>query len=206
MYGRPEWEREFPPAEWLNDRIRTGTIVCPVNPGHQRAAPRQDDLVIVLDGPHVGDFHWTWYGECMITDRTLRLLNAAGFTGFEVRPVTVGRIKRPQSDNLKEIPRLWELIATGKGGNVSPESGIHLVSRCEGCGLVRYSSYGKGIIVDGSMWDRSDFFSVYEYPGIRLITDKVKDFILNKHLTNCMLVPSEQLRWPKGVVKPEELR
>jgi hypothetical protein len=163
------------------------------------------DLHIVLPSPKIGDFVWTWMSECLVTDRVLQLFRQAGLASFEVRPVVIERVRRLDKRRLEEIPTLWELVVTGRGGDARPESGIRVVYRCEACGLVRYSSYQNGILVDEEQWDGSDFFTVNGYPKYILVTERVKDLIMAHGLTNCVLIPAEALRWPDGMPRPEDV-
>lgn len=203
LYGQPKWANQFGLAEWAEDMVELESIVCPIDPGHQRAGKRLSDLTIVLPSPEVGDFVWTWLSDCLITDRVLWLFRQAGLTGFEVRPVVVEKVKRLDKRRLEEIPTLWELVVTGKGGDARPESGIRVIHRCEACGLVKYSSYQNGILVDEAQWDGSDFFTVNGYPKHILVTERVKDLIVTHRLTNCVLIPAEALRWP-DMPRPED--
>jgi len=203
LYGQPEWERKYGLAEWA-DSVRLESVICSVHPGHRRAGRRLTDLTIILPSPRVGDFVWTWYSDCLVTDRVLELFRQAGFSGFEVRPVTVERVKRLGKEGLEDIPRLWELVVTGRGGDARPESGIRVIYRCEACGLVEYSSYRNGILVDEDQWDGSDFFTVNGYPKFILVTERVKDLIIAHRLTNCALIPAEKLRWPETVPRTED--
>lgn len=181
-------------AEWAAS-MNFDSITCPVNPDHRRAGKRLTDLVVILPSPRVGDFVWTWYSECVMTDRVLNLFREAGLTGFEARPVVVQRVKRLGKYSVGDIPRLWELVVTGTGGDALPESGIRLIYRCEGCGWEKYSSYQNDFLVDEAQWDGSDFFTVNGYPKHILVTERVKDVIVANQLTNCMLIPSENVRW-----------
>lgn len=203
VYGRPEWDKRYGFADW-SDSVHLEGIVCPVDPNHRRAGKRITDLTIILPSPNVGDFVWTWHGECLITDRVLGLFREAGFTGFEVKPVMVERVKRLGKRRLEEIPELWELVVVGKGGDALPESGIRVIYRCEVCGLVRYSSYRNGILVDEKQWDGSDFFTVNGYPKKILVTERVKELIIQHRLVNCVLIPAEKVRWPETVMRPED--
>lgn len=203
IYGQPKWAREYGLAEWA-DSVKLEQIVCPVNPNHRRAGKRLTDLTIILPSPRVGDFMWTWPADCLITDRVLELFRQAELTGFEVKPVVVEKVKRLGKRRLEEIPALWELVVTGKGGNARPESGIRVIYRCEACGMVRYSSYQNGILVDEAQWDGSDFFTVNGYPKHILVTERVKDLIIAHRLTNCVLIPAEKLRWPETMMRPED--
>ena len=62
----------------------------------------------------------------------------------------------------------------------------------------------EDVIVDEQAWDGSDFFKITEYPFI-LLTQKVKDFIVERGLTNCALIPTQDLVWDKFVIKPEDI-
>jgi len=200
VYGRPEWGRRFGPAEWSRKAVglSEGRIALPVG------APSVD-LTIVLPSPKVGDFVWTWYNDCIVTDGTLSLFRQAGFTGFEARPVIVEKIKRLSRKRREEvtIPPLWELLIAGKGGDADPESGIHIIDQIEDRGISLYSSFRNGIIVDETNWDGSDFFIVNGYPKYILVTEQVKEFIVGHQLTNCALIPSHKLEWSSGI-RPEE--
>lgn len=150
------------------------------------------DLIIILPSPKIGDFIWTWYSDCIVTDGKLSLFRQAGFTGFEARPVTVEKIKRLSRKRREEvpIPPLWELMIKGKGGDADPESGIHVIGQNKESGTLEYSSFRNGIIVDEANWDGSDFFTVNGYPKYILVTEKVKELIVGHQLTNCALIPS----------------
>ncbi len=205
VYGRASWERRFGWAEW-SDVVASRRIVCPVDPGHRRSGDRIGNLTIVLPSPSVGDFVWTWYSECLVTERVLTLFREAGLTGFEAKPVVVEKVKRVKKEQPVTIPRLWELVITGKGGDAHPDSGIRVIYKCDACGLTRYSSYRDGIIVNEREWDGSDFFTVNGYPKLILVTERVKDLIVANQLTNCVLIPSHQKRWPKGLERPEDIQ
>ncbi len=201
VYGSARWYNEYGRAEWSDD-VTSESIRCPVYPGHQRAGERIGNLVVVLPSRKTGDFVWTWYSDCLIADRVLYLFQEAGFTGFDVKPVTVKWDAR-QRGLHREQPVLWELVVTGKGGDADPRSGIRLIYSCPHCNLTRYSSFGNGIIVDEQAWDGSDFFTVTGYPRYILISERVKELVIRNALTNCALVPAQDLRW-KSLTRPED--
>jgi len=163
--------------------------------------PRKD-LSIILPSSKVGDFVWTWNSDCIVTDVILSLFRESGFTGFEARPVIIEKIEGSSRRRNKEelVPPLWELLIRGKGGDAAPESGIYLFEY-EEAGEIRrtYSSYRNGIVVDEANWDGSDFFTINGYPKYILITDRVKQFIIDQKLTNCALIPSDKLEWQGGI-------
>ncbi|MFZ5868245.1 MAG: HEAT repeat domain-containing protein [Thermodesulfobacteriota bacterium] len=200
VYGRPEWVRRFGTAEWSNKvgGLSFGRIRLPVG------TPRVD-LTVVLPSPKMGDFVWTWYSDCIVTERVLSLFRQARFTGFRARPVAVDKIKRVSRKRREEltIPALWELLIQGKGGDAAPESGIYPLYEIENSGIFSYSSFRNGIVVDEANWDGSDFFTINGYPKYILVTERVKDLIIGHQLTNCALIPSHKLEWGSGI-RPEE--
>jgi len=187
---------------WWSDEVKLGTITCPANPGHQRSPPgRLTDLTVIIPtGESLkSDFIWTWYSEPLINERVVKIFKDTGFTGYELKPVTIKEVKLSKPS---KIPKYWELVVTGKGGDAHPDSGIYLKETCEACGLKVYSAYENGIIVDENNWDGSDFFTVTGYPKHILVTERVKDAIGKNKITNVELTPSNELRWPEGVIKP----
>jgi len=201
IYGRPVWDGEFGAASW-SEEVTLETIRCPIYPGHQRAGRRIGDLSVVLQSKKVGDFVWTWYSDCLITEKVLHLFQQAGLTGFIVKPVQI-KPETEKGEKLTTIPKLQELVVTGKGGDADLDSGIHLIYTCPHCNLIEYSSFRNGIIVDEQAWDGSDFFTVTGYQFI-LVTEKVKELMIEHRLTNCALIPSQNLEWGT-TVRPEDV-
>ncbi|HMK36132.1 MAG TPA: HEAT repeat domain-containing protein [Desulfomonilaceae bacterium] len=160
------------------------------------------DLSIVLPSFKVGDFVWTWGSDCIVRDTVVHLFRESGFTGFDVCPVIIEKIKGSSRRRSKEtrVPPLWEVLIRGKGGDADPESGIHLYEYQEAGEITKsYSSFRNGIIVDEVNWDGSDFFTINGYPKYILITERVKQVIIDRQLTNCEIIPSHKLEWQSGI-------
>lgn len=201
VYGDPSWDEEYGSAEWA-DEVAVETIRCPVYPDHQRGGERIGNLVIVLPSERTADFVWTWFSDCLVTDRVLHLFEEAKFTGFTVNPAEI-KLKNKKAKKLATSPVLWELVVTGKGGDADPRSGVRPIYTCPYCSLKEYSSFRNGIIVDEQAWDGSDFFTVTGYRFI-MVTERVKDFIIEHALINCALIPSQSLVW-KVLTRPEDI-
>jgi hypothetical protein len=176
-------------AEWARGEVDLETVICPVDDGHQRSGKRLTDLSVILPGRTVEDIVWTWYSECLLTDRVLEMFRDKGFTGFEVQPVKT-RYKR--ADEVP--PRLWELVITGWAGMAPPESGIKLVEECHVCGYKAYSGWTRPeTLVPASQWDGSDFFMVWPLPKYIFITERVAQAIREARLSGGVLTPLEGL-------------
>ncbi len=194
IYGDREWYEKYQSAEFTDD-IDYEQILCPLDKHHMRAGARIGDLRLVLPTTHIGDFIWTIMSECVVTDRVLKLFETTGFTGFQTRSAHIARIRRRRADSKIPIPKVWELLVTGKGGDAHPDSGIRLLRTCSGCNKKVYSSFRNGIIVKEEEWDGSDFFTVNGYPRFILITEKVKDLIIESKLINCAIIRSQDVQW-----------
>jgi hypothetical protein len=176
------------------------SIVCPKDAGHQRAGRRLTELFLDVVSWNVVDFSRTMLSDIVITDRALQALHAAGLTGFRVRPTEI--VSVPEGVKRSDLPVLLEFVVTGEGGPADEASGIVKLWGCQACGLVRYSAFQQGIVVDESRYDGSDFFVVSEYPKYVLVSDRAKAAIEKARLTNVGFVESSKLEWPKGVARP----
>jgi hypothetical protein len=199
IYGRSAWRERFGSAEWPEKSagLSTGRMIPPLG------EPRLD-LTIILPSRNIGDFVWTWYSDCIVTDRVLSLFRREGFTGFETRPVKIQKIRGLEKKRKEDavVPQLWELLIVGKGGEAAPESGIYRL-RPRKDGTWEYSSFRNGIIVDDAGWDGSDFFTINGYHRHILVSERVKEFIIANQFTNCAIIPADKLEWKSGI-RPEE--
>jgi hypothetical protein len=176
---KPDSQRRL--AEWDHGKIKTESVICPVNDGHRRGGRRLTDLSIVLPDGAVEDFVWTWQGELLLQNGTLRLLHEFGLSGFETKPVSAKFKKSTQKP-----PKLWELVLIGWAGMANPASGISLdpEKSCAVCGLLHYTNLrNPGYLIDESRWDGSDFFMVWPLPKFIFVTEKVIQIAKEHHLT-----------------------
>lgn len=175
-------------------------IVCPENAGHRRAGKRTTILRVDIVSGRVVDFSSTILPYVVLTERARCVIQTANLSGFRIEPVQV--CGKPKGMALESVPKLWELVVTGDGGFSHPNSGVKLKHDCQACGLVRYSAFEHGIVVDEIAYDGSDFFVVKEYPAYVLVNEKAKSAIESAGLTGINFVESTRLHWPEGVVKP----
>jgi Protein of unknown function (Gmx_para_CXXCG) len=177
------------------------SVVCARNPGHQRVGRRLTDLSLNILSWNAVDFSRTMLSDIVITNHAFSVLSEAGLTGFEVRPTKITSL--PSGVRVAKLPKLWEFVVTGKGGPAHKASGIVELGRCEVCGLVRYSAYEHGIVVDESTYDGSDFFTVLEYPKYVLASPRAREVIEKSRLTNVEFMDSTKHVWSKNVIRPE---
>lgn len=96
--------------------------------------------------------------------------------------------------NTSLLFELWEFIVTGQGGNLDIRSSVQLKEHCKYCGLKRYEHAKKGLFIDKAQWDGSDIFSVVEYPGMIIITEKVKVIMETNGLKGFSLIALEDFK------------
>ena len=188
-------ERKFVEGNDAND---WESIVCSRNPGHQRAGKRVTSLHVDVLSWNVVDFSRTMLSDIVITDHARGILLDAKLTGFAVHPANAARVPKPRG---RAFPRLWEFVVVGRGGPAHKESGIAKLQVCDECGFVEYSAFKSGIVVDTSVYDGSDFFTVAEYPKYVLVNERAKAVVESHRLTNVTFVESTKLKWPVGVIE-----
>lgn len=151
---------------------------------------------ILLGGSRVNDITWSWYSQCIITDRLLNLLKEQEFTGFQVHPVSAKWKRKPKSENV-EIPVLWELIPTGWGGVAPVESGIHRTETSLAKGHLRYTWFtDSSKLIDENQWDGSDFFILWPMPAYIFITDRVARFIQANNIKKAEMIRLDKMTHP----------
>lgn len=169
-------------------------IKCPEYEEHQRSGKRIGELKIDIKTKKVGDFMSTFLSEWIISNKAYNIFLKNSIKGYEVKPIKIS------SNELSNT--FWEFRVTGSGGDANPDSGIYLKMECQYCGLKKYSAYENGIIIDETRWDGSDIFTITGYERIILVTEKVKSVIEKNGLKGVKFIPSHELEWPKGVIKP----
>jgi hypothetical protein len=191
-------------AEWDNSVMNLEEVECSTHPEHKRSGRRIGDLRILLPNPPIPDFLWTWYHELLIQDHVVALLQNAGFTGYELRPV-VARFKRQRN---VIPPRLWEIVVTGWGGIAPPESGVRLLDKCDVCGYSSFTQATSRWPIPGPEWDGSDFFRIWPYPLFILVTDRVAQFMMSNQLggARCIHPANRMVNASGGTLSPGSVR
>jgi hypothetical protein len=148
----------------------------------------QKNCDLKIKGKRIGDFLWTWYSECLITDKVAALLKEYNITGYELWPVEIANRDLPS--------KIWELRILGWSGMAKHESGISL-NKEKSCKYCHYRSYTSlkepKLLIDENQWDGSDIFMVWPMPISIFVSQKVNDLIEKEKLTGCKIIPVEQL-------------
>ena len=174
-----------------NEReVRTETVRCSVNPGHQRGGKRLGSLSVVLPEKHETDFIWTWHNDCLISPHALNVLMKNQLTGFEAKPAVIHSKKQPT-----ETPKYLEFRPIGWGGIAPESSGVELIEYCEACGATEYSAYtNPEFLVDSSQWDGSDFFIVWPLPRFIFVSSHAHRVIADNQITGAVIEPLAALK------------
>jgi hypothetical protein len=173
---------------------------CAKHKGHQRAGRRLTALALDVLSWNVSDFSRTMLGDIVVSQHALDVLRNANLSGFVVNPVRLNSY--PAGVDRSKLPMLWEFIILGTGGRARRDSGIAILRKCGDCGLIEYSAFKNGIVVDPSSYNGADFFAVVEYPKYLLVSERAKSVIESTRLTNVRFIDSRGLTWPKGVRRP----
>jgi len=185
-------DRRYKTADWVESAVNLDSVICPIDPGHRRAGKRSSNLAVALKSRRFGDFIWTWYSDCVITDRVAQIFRERKLTGFGLAPARVSLDTRGLNDI--SLPKVWELRIEGWAGMAPQESGIKLDQYCPACGDLHYTNFSDpSKLIDVSQWDGSDFFMVWPLPRFIFVTDRVHKIIREEKLKGCTLIPVEQL-------------
>ena len=168
-------------ARWDSDAMAVERVECPINQAHVRSGRRLTPLLVILPSTEIQDLVWTWYNECLITERVLGLFRTAGITGFTVRPVHVTRVCR---GDARDLPPLHELVVTGWAGMAAERCGIRVDRYYPCCGHTRYcGTSSPAHLIDEARWDGSSIFMIWPLPCYKFCTEQVADLACAHGLT-----------------------
>jgi hypothetical protein len=169
-------------------------IICPADPGHQRAGKRLGNLSVVLDPLGVRDFTWTWLSDILISPKVLNLFKKYRVTGFEA-----ARAKTAYPEGIKDPPPdLFELVVTGWGGWAAPAAGVTLACSCSACGDKDYLIAEPSRLIDAAAWDGSDLFIVWPLPGYRFASSRLANILRQEKISGVELIPAIKIPVERG--------
>lgn len=176
-------------AKW-SDSVNLEQIICPKTKGHYRSSGKRITELSIILPKNNDDIIWTWYNECLLTDKVVKLLQKNNITGYKLSKVIIDKAKT--KEDIKK--KLYELAVIGKGGNIHPSSGYKIIKVYPCCGLEDFQHFTNGLIVNEEQWDKSDIFKVEEYPKFIIITEKVKRVLIENNVSGCEIIPVEKLK------------
>ena len=187
---------KFPSLQRDMDCVRIESVHCPLSPGHQRSSPRLNDLTVISQSEDIADISWTFFSECVITNRVAEILAREKISGYTLELVTVSSVSR-RSSGAKTLPTLWELKVNGWGGMAGESSGVRLIRSCEACGHLKYSTFtDPDNLVVPQRWDGSDIFMVWPLPRYIFVSERMKNLVLCEAFTGCEIIPVALLESP----------
>ena len=128
----------------------------------------------------------------MVSERFYTFLKERGLTGFRFRNAVVQEWSpfRCKSEKKPEDLKYYELVVTGRCGLLRNLSGAEL-PHCKKCGR-RFSHTGictNGVCFAPESYDGSDIFTFDNLPNIPIVSEKLRDDIINQGFTNIKFVP-----------------
>ena len=137
----------------------------------------------------------------VISEKFLNVLKENGFTGYEVsetapRCGTVTTV----GDPIKE--KYYLLKVTGRCGMIRQLNGEHF-PYCRKCHR-KIASTGlvtTGVTFDKDEYDGSDIFAFDNLSNIPIVSEKIKDVLIENDLTNLKFVPINEWVWEDKIVQ-----
>lgn len=170
-----------------NDKPDFRTHICPVCGGIDTRLPEDTVMKIRLVGKREGDYYKDCgvTAESIVSPRFVEVLKGIGATGWYDAPIEfTGWFDRTTKKRVdRDGSMLRRFIVTGKSGWLAALSGEEL-DQCEQCG--RTSIFGiysyKGFTTSG--WDGSDIFCMSNWPGVVIVSERVKKALVRSKLKN----------------------
>ena len=141
----------------------------------------------VLKGHFIGKKQGDFYCDkrLVVSLKLIEILETENITGFSVKDfICTGWYDRYKKPIIINDNNYKELYVYGKGGYVEKNTG-EIMDKCEHCGTIgwkfRYDLTGLGV---GTEWDGSDMFYYDNWPGVLIVTEKVKNVIENNKIKN----------------------
>jgi hypothetical protein len=144
-------------------------------------------------------------GIPVISDKFLNVLRENGFTGFEVSETAPRHGTTTMvGDVIKE--KYYLLKVTGRCGTMCDMNGdpFPYCKKCknkvESVGLV-----ANGVSFASDAYDGSDLFAFDSLDNIPIVSEKVKDILINSKLTNLRFVPLTEYIYDEKMTKEKAI-
>lgn len=135
------------------------------------------------------DIHPLGVGVTAVSAKFISIVRSNKLTGVRfLKPVEIvpSRPRLAKFDEAKAAIERWGLRimqVRGSAGSALKANGARVKSLCKRCGWIEYHWPRRGLRIDWSQWDGSDFFHVEEVASI-LITDRAAKALANAGLSN----------------------
>lgn len=117
----------------------------------------------------------------VIDSEFIKIITENQFTGFMLKPVEINETQLPQ----QHISNLKELVIFGVGGYLHDNQGNEL-EKCKECNKVptEIKNLVDGLSVNTEQWDGSDIFYYNNWFGMPVVTERVKDKLIEGNIRN----------------------
>ena len=156
-----------------------------------------DASKVYFVGKKEGDYYKDLFLRVhIVSQRFLEILNNEKVTGFRSQDIEFsGWYDRTTKKPLSMDGSLYkEIVITGKGGYLLDLHGND-IPRCPKCGKIeRFGIYAyQGFTTD--YWDGSDMFFLKNWPGVLIVTEKVKKAVEKNKLKNIKFTKLSEFRF-----------
>ena len=172
------------------------TDVCPVCGGIYTS--RINPIIqTCFEGKKEADYFYdSLFITHLVSPQLLNALQEAGITGYyDQKTDFIEWTDRTTGKKLDiDGSKYREIVITGRGGYLTDLEG-NRIPYCEKCGKIEYFglySY-KGFSTDD--WDGSDMFFLKNWPGVLLVTTKVKKVITKNKFKNIRFEPLKEFQF-----------
>jgi hypothetical protein len=158
-------------------------VRCSADWGHARPGRRLNQLNVLVPCKPVPDVMFTQFHDYLMLDRVREEFVGNGITGINFVS-TKAMVKRTAGGLT-----LWEAVAVGWGGHVSPKSGVHLEEECSVCHHRHYSAISDPErLIQLDQWDGSDVFMIWPLPKFMFVTERAARLITQSRITGINLL------------------
>ena len=166
-----------------------------------RVIRQNNDLSLDLYGMELQNFVWIDDAQIIVDEVLADLIEKSSITGLNLRKTQINswyqsNLKTKMVEdvlNRKPTPKLYQFEVHGTGGSLWQENNLQANDVCNICELPKLKP-PTNISVNKAYWDRSDIFTMREFPGIYLITEKFSQSLKLNNIKNYRLVnPTNRL-------------
>lgn len=202
-------------TEWLpvEGAPRGDAPRCPVCGNYVGARPLLPVVNIELKawGQEWGDIAFGVGDELLISERTRDIATGAGLIGFEeFLPTRV--VRATARKRAMAVPPTYVAARIMRGGAVVDERRSGVVRQgptiCSFCRTAGILERHDGVYLEEGSYRGQDIFYAWGFPGVILISDRLKELFTSKGVTNFDPIPAEEYRvdFYKGMRRPQQGR